>query len=154
MSVASSSAEISSDDRASENNSPARDLDLPALGAALWRKRWRILIPTLLTALGAFIAVQLITPKYFSEARILIESRSNVYLRPDADKITTDPTIDAEAVASQAQIISVTRPRARSHQQAQARRFAGIRFDAQRRIADQILARHARSRQGSAEHDA
>ena len=105
MSVASSSAEISSDDRSSENNSPARDLDLPALGAALWRKRWQVLIPTLLTALGAFIAVQLITPKYFSEARILIESRSNVYLRPDADKITTDPTIDAEAVASQAQII-------------------------------------------------
>jgi succinoglycan biosynthesis transport protein ExoP len=105
MSVASPSAGILSDDRASEHNSPARDLDLPALGAALWRKRWQVLIPTLLTALGAFIAVQLITPKYFSETRILIESRSNVYLRPDADKITTDPTIDAEAVASQAQII-------------------------------------------------
>src|SRR5271155_1816555 len=87
MSVASPSAGISSDDRASENNSPARDLDLPALGAALWRKRWQVLIPTLLTALSAFIAVQVITPKYFSEARILIESRSNVYLRPDADKI-------------------------------------------------------------------
>ena len=105
MSVASPSAGISSDDRMSDNNSPARDLDLPALGAALWRKRWQIIVPTLLTALGAFIIVQLITPKYFSEARILIESRSNVYLRPDADKITTDPTIDAEAVASQAQII-------------------------------------------------
>ncbi|MGB6939459.1 MAG: exopolysaccharide transport family protein [Xanthobacteraceae bacterium] len=105
MSVASPSAGISSDDRMSDNNSPARDLDMPALGAALWRKRWQIIVPTLLTAPGAFIVVQLITPKYFSEARILIESRSNVYLRPDADKITTDPTIDAEAVASQAQII-------------------------------------------------
>ena len=105
MSVASPSAGISSDDRMSDNNSPARDLDMPALGAALWRKRWQIIVPTLLTVPGAFIVVQLITPKYFSEARILIESRSNVYLRPDADKITTDPTIDAEAVASQAQII-------------------------------------------------
>jgi succinoglycan biosynthesis transport protein ExoP len=105
MSVASPSAGISSDDRMSDNNSPARDLDMPALGAALWRKRWQIIVPTLLTAPGAFIVVQLITPKYFSEARILIESRSNVYLRPDADKITTDPRIDAEAVASQAQII-------------------------------------------------
>ncbi|MGB8738785.1 MAG: exopolysaccharide transport family protein [Xanthobacteraceae bacterium] len=105
MSVASPSAGISSDDRMSDNNSPARDLDMPALGAALWRKRWQIIVPTLLTAPGAFIVVQLITPKYFSEARILIESRSNVYLRPDADKITTDPTIDAEAVASQAQVI-------------------------------------------------
>jgi tyrosine-protein kinase Etk/Wzc len=115
MSVASSSAKISSDSEASAikasdnvaSNSGAaeRDLDLPALGGALWRKRWRIIIPTLLAALAAFVIVQLITPKYFSEARILIESRSNVYLRPDADKITTDPTVDAEAVASQAQII-------------------------------------------------
>ncbi len=81
------------------------DLDLPALGSALWRKRWLILVPTLLAALGAYITVQLITPKYFSEVRILIEGRENVYLRPDADKITTDPTVDAEAVASQAQVI-------------------------------------------------
>ena len=105
MSVASSSAMISSDGNWSGNNTSDRDIDLPALGAALWRKRWQIIVPTLLTALAAFIVVQLITPKYFSEARIFIEGRSNVYLRPDADKITTDPTIDAEAVASQAQII-------------------------------------------------
>ena len=90
--------------------SPARDgadadLDLPALGAALWKKRWRILIPTLLAALGAFVVVQMITPKYFSEARVYVEGRQNVYLRPDADKITTDPTVDDEVVASQAQII-------------------------------------------------
>ncbi len=75
------------------------------LGSALWRKRWLILVPTILAALGAYIAVQVITPKYSSEARIFIEGRDNVYLRPDADKITTDPTIDAEAVTSQAQII-------------------------------------------------
>lgn len=105
MSVASSSAEISSGGVSSDNTMPDRDLDLPTLGAALWRKRWHILVPTLGAALAAFIIVQLITPKYFSEARIFIEGRSNVYLRPDADKITTDPTIDAEAVASQAQII-------------------------------------------------
>jgi len=89
---------------------PARDpldadLDLPALGSALWRKRRQILVPTILAALCALIAVQVITPKYSSESRILIETRDNIYLRPDADKITTDPTIDAEAVTSQAQVI-------------------------------------------------
>jgi uncharacterized protein involved in exopolysaccharide biosynthesis/Mrp family chromosome partitioning ATPase len=105
-------SDVASSDVAADRNMAAaddaasnRDLDLPALGTALWRKRWRVIIPTLLAALAAFVVVQLITPKYFSEARILIESRSNVYLRPDADKITTDPTVDAEAVASQAQII-------------------------------------------------
>jgi polysaccharide biosynthesis transport protein len=87
------------------SNSSGQDLDLPALGSALWRKRWYILLPTLLAALGAYLVVQMITPKYFSEARVFIEGRDNVYLRPDADKVLTDPTIDAEAVASQAQII-------------------------------------------------
>jgi polysaccharide biosynthesis transport protein len=120
MSVASSSAKIrhadnlngdnptdrnGSDASASAMNAPDQDLDLPALGAALWRKRWQIIIPTLLAALGAYIAVQLITPKYSSEARVLIEARENVYLRPDADKSITDPTVDAEAVTSQAQVI-------------------------------------------------
>jgi uncharacterized protein involved in exopolysaccharide biosynthesis len=110
MSVVSSSATGTSDGSASDKNPPARaasdsDIDLPALGAALWRKRWFIIIPTLLTALAAWAAVQLITPKYSSEARVFIESRGNIYLRPDADKTITDPTVDAEAVTSQAQII-------------------------------------------------
>src|SRR5579871_80515 len=85
--------------------SDSADLDFPALGAALWRKRRKIIIPTLLTALAALVVVQLIPPKYSSEARVLIEERENVYLRPDADKITTDPAVDQEAVTSQAQII-------------------------------------------------
>ncbi len=77
----------------------------PALGAALWRKQRFIIIPTLLAALAAYVAVQVITPKYSSEARVFIEGRGNVYLRPDADKTINDPTVDAEAVSSQAQII-------------------------------------------------
>jgi polysaccharide biosynthesis transport protein len=110
MGVASSSAKS-----APERDQPAKrlptgdqadsDLDLPALGAALWRKRRFIILPTLLAALAAYVAVQLITPKYSSEARVFIESRGNVYLRPDADKTVNDPTVDAEAVSSQAQII-------------------------------------------------
>ena len=84
---------------------PDSDLDLPALGAAVWRKQRFIIIPTLLAALAAYVAVQVITPKYSSEARVFIEGRGNVYLRPDADKTINDPTVDAEAVSSQAQII-------------------------------------------------
>jgi len=81
------------------------ELDLPALGATLWRKKWKILRPTILVALTTLVAVQVITPRYSSESRVFIEGRDNVYLRPDVDKITTDPTIDQEAVTSQAQII-------------------------------------------------
>src|SRR5215469_11977691 len=110
MGVASSSAKKAAADTLSDKRAPAgdsseTDLDLPALGAALWRKRRLIVIPTLLAALAAYAAVQLVTPKYSSEARVFIEGRGNVYLRPDADKTTTDPTIDAEAVTSQAQLV-------------------------------------------------
>jgi polysaccharide biosynthesis transport protein len=80
-------------------------LDLPALGATLWRKRLRILLPTVLVGLITLVVVQMITPRYSSEARVYLEERSNAYLRPDADKTITDPTIDEEAVTSQAQII-------------------------------------------------
>jgi succinoglycan biosynthesis transport protein ExoP len=110
MGVASSSAKSSAErdrpaTRMPAGNQSDTDLDLPALGAALWRKRRFIIIPTLLAALGAYVAVQVITPKYSSEARVFIEGRGNVYLRPDADKTINDPTVDAEAVSSQAQII-------------------------------------------------
>ncbi len=81
------------------------DLDLPALGQALWRKKWKVLVPTIVVALITLAVVQIITPRYSSEARVFLEDRANVYLRPDADKTITDPAIDEEAVTSQAQII-------------------------------------------------
>jgi len=81
------------------------DLDLPALGQALRRKKWKILIPTIVVALVTLAVVQIITPRYSSEARVFLEERGNIYLRPDADKTITDPSIDEEAVTSQAQII-------------------------------------------------
>jgi len=81
------------------------ELDLSALGATLWRKKWLVLRPTILVALITLGVIQVITPRYQSESRVFIEGRDNIYLRPDAEKITTDPTIDQEAVTSQAQII-------------------------------------------------
>jgi uncharacterized protein involved in exopolysaccharide biosynthesis len=81
------------------------ELDLPALGTSLWRKKRQVLIPTILVGLLALVAVQLITPRYSSEARVYLEERDNAYLRPDADKLTSVPMIDEEAVTSQAQIM-------------------------------------------------
>jgi succinoglycan biosynthesis transport protein ExoP len=82
------------------------EFDLPALGATLLRKKWKILRPTILVALVTLLAVQVITPKYQSESRVFIESRDNVYLRPDVDRDTSDRNaVDLEAVTSQAQII-------------------------------------------------
>jgi uncharacterized protein involved in exopolysaccharide biosynthesis/Mrp family chromosome partitioning ATPase len=80
-------------------------LDLPALGGTLWRKRWRVLLPTIVVALITFVVVEMITPRYSSEARVFLEERGNAYLRPDVDKTVSDPLIDQQAVTSQAQII-------------------------------------------------
>ena len=60
----------------------ARDgeLDLRTLGRSLWRKKWWALVPALVVALLAGVAVNLLSPQYKSEARILIETRDNVFL--------------------------------------------------------------------------
>jgi succinoglycan biosynthesis transport protein ExoP len=82
------------------------ELDLRAFGSALRRNKWKIIRPTLLTGLVALGAVQLITPKYLSEARVFIEGRENVFLRPEAEKQNFDrAVVDQEAVTSQVQLI-------------------------------------------------
>ena len=83
------------------------ELDLGALGRALWGKKLRILALTLIAAALAFATVNLITPRYRSEARILIETRENIFLRPDAEKNAMErgATVDQEAVTSQVQLI-------------------------------------------------
>src|SRR5215204_5577391 len=81
------------------------ELELCALGRAIWHRRWRILAPAFILSVLAFLAVNAITPLYRSEARILIEGRDNIYLRPEAEKTTERNIIDPEAVASQVQVI-------------------------------------------------
>jgi len=101
MSVASQSPPLSSRGRFVE-----AELDLSALGAALWRKKWNILRPTIGIALLTFVIVQLIAPRYLSESRVLIESRDNIFLRPEVDKDIIDRNqVDEQAVTSQAQLI-------------------------------------------------
>ena len=84
----------------------AGEVDLGALGRALWRKKVLIAGLTLLAAGLAFLVVNLITPRYKSEARVLIETRENIFFRPDAEKATErGTTVDQEAVTSQVQLI-------------------------------------------------
>jgi succinoglycan biosynthesis transport protein ExoP len=79
----------------------ARDgeLDLGAVGRALVRKKWWVLGPAIAVAAMTFVGVNLLTPRYKSEARVLIEGRENVFFRPDTDRaMDRDRTIDPEAV--------------------------------------------------------
>ncbi len=81
-------------------------LDLAALARALWQRRRWIVVPTLIAALASFAVVNLMTPRYKSESRVLIESRETVYNRAEGDRnVERDRTlVDAEAVQSQVQL--------------------------------------------------
>ncbi|RXH01124.1 GumC family protein [Bradyrhizobium zhanjiangense] len=81
------------------------DIDLHALGAALTRKRGWIVVPTVLVLVASIAVVNLVTPRYKSEARILIDGRENVFLRPNSDRTEERQALDAEAVTSQVQLV-------------------------------------------------
>src|SRR5471032_478150 len=81
------------------------DLDLRALGQALVRKRGWIIVPTVLAAVLSITAVNLVTPRYKSEARILIDGRENVFLRPSGERNEERNALDPEAVTSQVQLL-------------------------------------------------
>ena len=81
------------------------DLDLRALGQALVRQRRWIIVPTVLAAVLSIAAVNLVTPRYKSEARILIDGRENVFLRPNGERNEERNALDPEAVTSQVQLL-------------------------------------------------
>src|ERR1700744_1217784 len=81
------------------------ELDFVAIGQALARKRNWIIVPTVVAAVLSIATVNLITPRYKSEARILIDGRENVFLRPNAERSEDRNALDAEAVTSQVQLL-------------------------------------------------
>jgi uncharacterized protein involved in exopolysaccharide biosynthesis len=84
----------------------ADELDLGALARAVWRRKRLIAVLTVGAAAIAYFAASTITPRYRSEARVLIESRENIFLRPEAQKsVEQAAAVDLEAVTSQVQLI-------------------------------------------------
>lgn len=84
---------------------PSGEPDMRGLGRILWAKKGKILAFTLIAAAGAFVVVSAITPRFRSESRLLLETRENVFMRAEADKVAERTTIDAEAVTSQIQLV-------------------------------------------------
>jgi polysaccharide biosynthesis transport protein len=83
----------------------AGDLDLRTLGDALARRKFWIIVPTVLAAALSMTAVNFVTPRYKSEARILIDGRENVFLRPNGERNEERAALDPEAVTSQVQLV-------------------------------------------------
>ena len=85
--------------------SQSGDIDLRALGEALSRQRRWIIVPTVAALVLSLIVVNLITSRYKSEARILIDGRENVFLRPTGERDEQRTALDPEAVTSQVQLV-------------------------------------------------
>src|SRR5205085_4222977 len=81
------------------------DIDMGAIGRALSRKRAYIIAPTLLALVISLASVNLVSPRYKSEARILIDGRENVFLRPNGERDDQRNAVDPEAVTSQVQLL-------------------------------------------------
>lgn len=95
--------------RAAANVTPAApqlgDLDLRLLWQALRRRKAWVIVPTVLAAVLSLAIVNLITPRYKSEARILIDGRENIFLRPNGERNEERTALDPEAVTSQVQLL-------------------------------------------------
>lgn len=79
--------------------------DIIGLGRVLWAKKSTIIGFTLIAAVGAFVVVNAITPRYRSESRLLLEVRENVFMRAEAEKNSAERSaLDPEAITSQIQV--------------------------------------------------
>ncbi|GLR49707.1 exopolysaccharide transport family protein [Shinella yambaruensis] len=83
------------------------DIDLGGLFGAIWRNRMRVLLATVACAGVAFAGASLVTPRYKSEARLLIETREPAFTTGTdrAQGREQQPALDELGIASQVQLL-------------------------------------------------
>jgi uncharacterized protein involved in exopolysaccharide biosynthesis/Mrp family chromosome partitioning ATPase len=81
------------------------DLDLRVIWRAITARKNFIIMPTLLAAVVSLAVVNMMTPLYKSEARVLVDGRENVFLRPNGERPEERNALDPEAVTSQVQLL-------------------------------------------------
>lgn len=84
------------------------DIDIGGVFGALWRKRRKLLLIGLIATGLTFVALQMVSPKYKSETRILIESRDRNFSRNNNNGNIEQQRalLDQEGIASQVQVIT------------------------------------------------
>ncbi|KRE07505.1 hypothetical protein ASE63_22675 [Bosea sp. Root381] len=93
------------EDTARDGEGRGEMLDLSALWVAIKRRKAWIVGPTLAACCLSFVAVNLVTPRYTGEARILLESRGGFFTLPGQSSPDTTGQFDSEAVQSQVQLM-------------------------------------------------
>ena len=91
-----------------DNTTQDADIDIGRLFGALWRDKFLIVAGIVIITGLAFLLLSSMTPKYRSEARLLIESSESIFTRPqgsDQRSDTTSSLLDPEGIASQVEIL-------------------------------------------------
>ena len=90
----------------SEMEASTNEIDLSRLGRTLLHKRWWVIGPTLAAFLGAAVFVNIVKPRYTSDARLILENQDDFLGRSDkAERIDANGP-DAEGVQSQLQLLT------------------------------------------------
>lgn len=80
--------------------------DLRALTAEIWRRRWRIILVTLLLCAATYAILLFVPKQYESSASLLVEPRDNIFARAANDTgATLSGVTDDVVVASQVELI-------------------------------------------------
>jgi uncharacterized protein involved in exopolysaccharide biosynthesis len=95
---------LAAPDRPSVYPDPRADsVTLGQIWRALKRRRRWVILLTLMAFVASLLFVNIVTPRYTGEVKILLESRESFYTRPGQDR-PDQPLIDEQAVASQVQV--------------------------------------------------
>lgn len=83
------------------------DLDLKGLMGSIWRKKWLILLLTLLSAVLVFVGTSMIADRYKADAQILIKKRESIFTRIQSNEFQPNGgEFDEQAVGSQVLVLS------------------------------------------------
>jgi uncharacterized protein involved in exopolysaccharide biosynthesis len=81
------------------------DIDLGGIFASIWRHKIKLLLAALIAALLAFVVLQVVSPRYKSEARILIRTTESPLGNPNNSNQAAQNTLDDSGIASQVQLL-------------------------------------------------
>lgn len=89
-----------------EMEASTNEIDLSRLGRTLLDKRWWVIGPTLAAFLGAAVFVNIVKPRYTSDARLILENQDDFLGRSDKAERLDANGPDAEGVQSQLQLLT------------------------------------------------
>ena len=81
------------------------DIDLGGIFGSIWRNKFKLLFASIVVTALVFMVLQVMSPRYRSEARILIRASDSILTTPSASTVQRTPDFDNSGIASQVQLL-------------------------------------------------